>query len=292
MISVIVPVYNVESYISNCIESILGQTFLDLEILLIDDGSTDRSGIICDLYASDDRVKVFHRENHGVSASRNYGMRKAKGEYITFVDSDDWLEPDYLKCLWDGIVKGADVSCCNCFVNQDSDQKIRREYPSMMLTKDRALDCYSVYYFTVVWGKLYKKDVVGGIKFAEDLFYSEDTLFYTEVLFRSNLIYFDNKPLYHYRDNPSGAMRNFNPTKSITDFEARKRIIKLYDDNGHKIDDSVCRAFEAALSYNLEAKHENKSVEMGKFIRKYRMKYLLNSNISLIHRLVCFFRSL
>ena len=98
LISIIVPVYNVEKYIDKCISSILQQTYPRIELLLIDDGSPDKSGIICDMYAQkDNRVRVFHKPNAGVSAARNTGINNAKGEFITFVDSDDWLEPDCIR---------------------------------------------------------------------------------------------------------------------------------------------------------------------------------------------------
>ena len=100
MISVIVPVYKVEPYLNQCVESILCQTYSDLEILLVDDGSPDRCGQICDEYAKQDcRVKVFHTRNEGLSAARNLGLQNAKGEYIGFVDSDDWIEPEMYEVL-------------------------------------------------------------------------------------------------------------------------------------------------------------------------------------------------
>ena len=100
LISVIIPVYNVEQYLSHCIDSILSQTFTNFEILLIDDGSTDNSGIICDNYKNNDyRIKVFHKKHNGVSSARNMGLDKAVGEWITFVDADDWIDKNmyYLK---------------------------------------------------------------------------------------------------------------------------------------------------------------------------------------------------
>jgi glycosyltransferase involved in cell wall biosynthesis len=97
MISVIVPVYNVEPYLRKCLDSIVSQTYQDLEILVIDDGSTDGSGKICDEYKRDQRVRVFHTENAGLSAARNLGLDKAHGEWIEFIDSDDWVEPDYCR---------------------------------------------------------------------------------------------------------------------------------------------------------------------------------------------------
>ena len=97
MISIITPVYNAEKYLRCCIDSIIAQTFTDFELLLIDDGSKDKSGAICDEYAAKDaRIRVFHKENGGVSSARNLGLDNAKGEWITFIDSDDWVKQDYL----------------------------------------------------------------------------------------------------------------------------------------------------------------------------------------------------
>ena len=97
-ISVIVPVYNTEKYLHRCIDSILAQTFTDFELLLIDDGSKDNSGAICDEYAAkDSRVRVFHKENGGVSSARNLGLDNVRGEWVTFVDSDDWVEKEYIE---------------------------------------------------------------------------------------------------------------------------------------------------------------------------------------------------
>ena len=113
-ISVIVPVYNCEKYIGKCIESILNQTFKDLELILIDDGSADESGKICDEYKiQDKRVKVIHEKNSGVSIARNVGINVAKGKYIGFVDSDDYLAPDMYESLYENLMKShADVAIC------------------------------------------------------------------------------------------------------------------------------------------------------------------------------------
>ncbi len=118
MISVIVPVYNVEPYLAGCLDSILSQTYRDLEILLIDDGSTDRGGTICDEYAAKDpRIRVFHTENRGLSAARNRGLDEAKGEYVGFVDSDDRIDPDMFEYLLEAAERtGADVTECGVFV--------------------------------------------------------------------------------------------------------------------------------------------------------------------------------
>ena len=113
MISVIVPVYNAEKYLKECIRSILNQTIQNLELILVNDGSTDGSGYICDEYINkDNRIKVIHKENGGVSSARNMGISEATGEYFTFVDSDDYLEPNALEILYnDIIIYNADISC-------------------------------------------------------------------------------------------------------------------------------------------------------------------------------------
>ena len=117
MISVIVPVYNVEPYLRKCLDSIVAQTYTDLEILVIDDGSTDRCGAICDSYAErDPRIRVFYTENRGLSAARNLGLDHATGEYIGFVDSDDWIEPDMYEVLLKKAVQtDADIVTCRFF---------------------------------------------------------------------------------------------------------------------------------------------------------------------------------
>ena len=121
MISVIVPVYNVEPYLRECIESILGQTYRDFELILVNDGSTDDSGTICDEYAAQDtRIRVLHQKNSGVSVARNVGLDSVQGEYITFVDSDDRVSKDYLAYLNDLIqIECADIACCDFLQNQE-----------------------------------------------------------------------------------------------------------------------------------------------------------------------------
>ena len=114
LISVIVPVYNVEKYLDKCIQSILGQTYSNIELLLIDDGSTDSSGAICDKYVTQDsRVRVFHKSNEGVSAARNWGLDNAKGEWIAFVDADDWIDSDMYERMYNAAVQNQTdmVSC-------------------------------------------------------------------------------------------------------------------------------------------------------------------------------------
>ncbi len=178
LISIIVPVYQVKEYVGECIESLLTQTYTNLEILLVDDGSTDGSGAICDQYAGrDDRVRVVHQENQGPSVARNAGLDCAKGEYIAFVDSDDVVLPDFIETLF-GLVKKyqADIAACayvkcqtnelerirsaaessNCAESEDKDQQ------EICMSSEQMLRQWHGRYKkweTIAWNKLYRKDI-------------------------------------------------------------------------------------------------------------------------------------
>lgn len=205
-ISVIVPVYNVEHYLRQCVDSILNQTFMDFELLLVDDGSTDRSGAICDEYASlDARVKVFHTINRGVSAARNLGIDKASAEWITFVDSDDWVEEKYLSVfLYDNLRE-----CCIVYqgILFDFDNPKRdnftvisyRETYIQDLSK-QILDFYFILDDGYVFGKLYNRKLLvdSGCRFDENLSIHEDVLFLFTYLAYIKEIRLSSPLMYHY----------------------------------------------------------------------------------------------
>ena len=153
MISIIVPVYNTEKYLRRCIDSVLAQTYQDFELLLIDDGSKDSSGAICDEYAAQDaRVRVFHKENGGVSSARNVGLDNARGEWITFVDADDWIESDMLELLLrKGEETGADIVMGDLlFAYPDRDVPFL--LPDWDNNKTASLNRYITSVWTCVWG--------------------------------------------------------------------------------------------------------------------------------------------
>lgn len=187
-ISIIIPVYNVEKYLKKCIESIISQSFREIEILLIDDGSSDNSGKICDLYAlKDNRIKVFHKENEGVSTARNYGIEKATGEWISFVDSDDWLAREYCEIL-EKESKDVDLifyTSCNHYL----DNSKRVSIPNQIISSTRNEIEKTIYYlkynnlnyefFGYTWNKCFKSDIIKkhNIKFIEGLSVKEDEIF-------------------------------------------------------------------------------------------------------------------
>lgn len=208
LISVIVPIYNVERYLPKCIDSILMQTFRDFELLLIDDGSSDRSGIICEEYADkDDRVRVFHKENGGVSRARNTGLEYSHGDKILFVDSDDWLEPFCLErivsvdsdLVFFGFVHEFPNGCQENHSPKASISLGRNEIEKTILyLKDNA-EHYE--YFGYTCNKLFSTSIIrtNKLKFIEGLSMREDEIFTAQYCQYINRLSVINDILYHYR---------------------------------------------------------------------------------------------
>ncbi len=216
-ISIIVPVYNTEKYLPRCLDSILSQSFTDFELLLVDDGSTDGSGTVCDKYAvKDNRVRVFHKENGGVSSARNLGLKEAKGSWICFVDSDDELIQNGLQVMADGVSGG--VCMVMSGYQKFEDGKLQEDTGRLgkkykILERDKALllmyPNQEWVYMGYSWGKLIsREEVVGqGISFNEDITIKEDTLFWVTCLCKSNkAVCFTYSPSYKYFKTRLGAM--------------------------------------------------------------------------------------
>ena len=224
LVSIIVPVYNVENYIDDCVKSLVSQTYKNIEIILIDDGSTDKSGGICDEYALDyDRVKVFHKENGGLSDARNYGLTKIEGEYVCFVDSDDYVEPNFVYELMSAVEKySVDIACVRWKATKATEQlKIPCTGETKLLDSQTVLkEMVSPidYGITVsVWDRIYKRDIIAGLSFPKGKCY-EDILFSTNAIIRANKIAYIDKELYVYRVRVGSITR---PTEGLLD----KRII-------------------------------------------------------------------
>ena len=171
LISIIVPVYNVEKYLERCINSLISQTYNNIEILLIDDGSTDKSGkIIDEMCLKDDRLKVFHKKNGGVSSARNYGLKKSNGKFVTFVDSDDYVDKDYIKVLAKYQSEGDyDIVISNAIdFNECIEEKnVRESRKTIALDKNQSVREFlkGTLFSSVCWGRLYKRDIINNIRF-------------------------------------------------------------------------------------------------------------------------------
>ena len=204
MISVIVPVYNTEKYLDRCIQSILSQTYIDFELLLINDGSTDSSGVICDKYAEQDsRVRVFHKENGGVSSARNIGLDNANGDWIAFVDSDDWVYPCWLEnyditnnSTYDLICQG--VECSKGLSINDPCKSYSFDFAGTV--KDGLLLLYKYHIVGYLFIKLFKKNVIEKykIRFDERLKFKEDEVFVLNYMMHCEKMLSSNKVGYYY----------------------------------------------------------------------------------------------
>ncbi|MCL2391773.1 MAG: glycosyltransferase [Oscillospiraceae bacterium] len=244
-ISVIITVYNAEPYIKKCIESVIGQTYSNLEVLLINDGSTDNSGIICDEYAKKDcRIKSFHKANRGVGSARNAGLEQATGAYLGFVDADDWIEPDMYEVLFNAL-SSHEVHLSAARFTRDTDYSSvveagRKKISNQMLTQRQMLlylfrlNEYAGFY-SAVWNKLYRAEIVkdNHLLFDEQLKISEDLKFLTEFILTANCSgIFVDKPLYHYRQRDDSLIRAKSVEKETDYLRSLKETIYLTEKKG------------------------------------------------------------
>lgn len=207
MISVIIPVYNVEKYISQCLDSVCNQTYSDLEIILVDDGSTDDSGEICDKYACQDkRIHVIHQENIGAAAAKNAGLQVASGEYLSFVDSDDFLEPNAYRYMLQVMqTQGADVVQCSyrdVFKNHTKEHVLKNATLSQidflaLFTEDWTC--------ALLWDKLYRRSLFEGVSF-ESGHKIDDEYFTYQGIMNAKKIVRDSQIVYNYRKRASSVM--------------------------------------------------------------------------------------
>ena len=234
-VSIIVPVYQVEKYIRQCVDSILAQTFTDFELILVDDGSKDKSGQICDEYARmDTRVKVIHKENGGAADTRNRGMDQAVGNYVMFVDSDDYLAPTMLECLYRNMLnENADIAACNYLYFYENDRQ--KDFATNV--KSEVLTGAEIFYYrknernygfwTVVWNKLMKRETVGKVRFPSGKYY-EDEFWANEIYQMDIKIVTIQECLYYYRQHENSTMRQKKIARSLDLIEAYQERIYIY----------------------------------------------------------------
>lgn len=222
----IIPVYNAEHTLRDCVRAVLAQSFDNLELLLINDGSRDDSGSICDAFAeADSRVRAFHQENQGVSAARNLGLSRAEGEYITFLDADDIVPPDYLKILHNAC-READISVCDVVSVQEGRELTRFTHPDGILTRTEALNLLLTRrrINSGPCAKLFRRDMLEGLKFPPLKAY-EDILLVRDAFDRAARIAVTDKTEYRYIQNPEGAMSRFFKAPSTDIIRATEDIL-------------------------------------------------------------------
>ena len=238
-ISIIIPVYNVEKYLSKCLDSVINQIYKNLEIILIDDGSPDNCGKICDEYAKkDSRIKVIHKENGGVSSARNIGLDIATGDYIGFIDSDDYIELDMFECLVNSIIKyNLDICECNFIIEEKNNiSYVKCKYENILENRDVIKNFLSDNIRPETCNKLYKKELFDNIRFDTNIILGEDAFINYQIMKRASKIYNINQYKYHYVKREGSAMNSSITKKSLgnidtieTMIENEKNDIELYN---------------------------------------------------------------
>lgn len=298
-ISVIVPVFNVEKYLCKCIDSIINQTYSNLEIILVDDGSTDNCGVICDDYSlKDDRIKTIHKSNGGLSDARNAGLDAAAGDYVSFIDSDDYIHKRFYEILINLIVKyNGDIAQCE-YLNiyeEDADKFIDDKFYidekiTVLDNNNEALNnLFNENYINtvVVWNKLYKKDLFKDIRYPKGKVHEDEYTTY-KVLFNTKKMILTCRQMYYYLQRSTSIMgKGFN-IKCIDKLDAyyeqilfynNKKLFELEDKAKSRLEGLIEESMINVLKSNLD----NKNQVFENLINYYRSNYVLfinNSNIS------------
>lgn len=292
-ISVIVPIYNVEIYLRKCIDSIINQTFEDLEIILVNDGSPDGCGAICDEYAGkDSRVRVIHKEHRGVSDARNAGIDIATGEYITFVDGDDYIAVDMCEKLYSALTENkAEISVCNA-VSVDENYQPIDSLNSSSSVRDELLNGRDIlfkkltadfnWYWVVVWGKLYKSNLFDALRFPVGKIHEDDFMAHRMFFDRERVASVSERLYYYLRrsDSITGNKTIYNTLYALETF--LDRIIYYENKNTEKTEvDKIFHKIEPHLRYvfNEKGLYRNKKyrpllIEVKKYLTTAEKLYL------------------
>lgn len=285
LVTIIVPGFNIENYVCSCLDSIVKQSYQNLEIILVDDGSTDRTGNIFDTYASkDQRVKVLHKVNGGVSSARNMALHRATGEYILFVDGDDWLEKDAVETLVDvATVHESDVVLFEYSVdysNKDNEVYLHPELQGIM-TIEQAIANTITSVNRFAWTKMYKRTILKKVSFDETIHLGEDTLFACEAMNKGKSAYFVAKPLYHYVQSDNSATRkSYFDKRMLSGKTAYYKLVKLCNEYYPEIEDiAICNYVEIMMNIIMDmykAPRDNKDwIKIySSEIRKYTLKLI------------------
>ena len=210
LISVIIPVYNVEKHLEKCLNSVINQTYKNLDIILINDGSTDKSGEICAEFSKrDSRIKFIQQENSGVSRARNVGIENSSGDFFSFIDSDDYLELDTYEYLIN-IVEEKQVDAVNYeyYITYPTNEvkHVNNRIQYGLASREQA-QYELVNNVAFAWNKLFSKKLIGGLKFNEEVLRGEDSLFARQAFDKAESVWFDKRPLYHYVQSDESAVR-------------------------------------------------------------------------------------
>lgn len=312
LISVIIPVYKIENYIGHCVESVLAQTYQNLEVILVDDGSPDSCGIICDSYKEKDgRVVVIHKENGGLADARNAAIDIAKGEYLTCIDGDDYVEPDYIEYLYRLLEDAdADISCCGHMkVDEDGNatpSRRKKHLGTLTFTREEALAemlCDHTL-SNSAWAKLYKASLFSKVRYPKGKLF-EDMFTTYKLIAGSHRVVYGEERKYDYLIRKTGLLTTAKAHKRMDVIEAEEEILTFARNNYPGLVRAARnRMFESAIVgltfFDLKTKDDTLKADIGvlwKIIKKNRfgaltdgridIKYRLMSLVSLLGKRVC-----
>lgn len=282
IISVIIPVYNVEKYLCQCLDSVINQTYKNLEIILVDDGSTDDSGKICNEYAKRDRrIIVVHKNNGGLSDARNAGIDICKGEYVSFVDSDDWLDLDMYEIFISKIIEhNADIVSCG-YVLEFANKKFNCNLANIIIDgNDKVLQnlFYNKNFPNAVWGKVYNKNIFEKLRFPIGKIY-EDMLIKYDILKKSQKVVILKSTFYHYRQRSNSIMNDINIEKIKEKIAVCEIIIKkIKKENSLLLPQAYHQLYKHYISVTDDIVNLNISKEQKKYIIN-QIKCFIRKNI-------------
>lgn len=299
-ISVIVPVYKVEQYLRKCVDSIIKQTYSNLEIILIDDGSPDNCPIICDEYAmKDNRVVVIHKKNGGLSDARNVGIAKSTGKYITFVDSDDYIASDYIEYLYKLILSAnGDVSIVLPQIFYDNQEQVainnKKESIRIYDSKSALLTMlYQKKFDTSAWGKLYSKKIFEDVVFPVGNIYEDISTIYKTLLKSKVIVYSNQKKYYYLKRNDSIMGRSFKEKDMDYIYQAESMYNSIKNIDKEIEIAARCRLINANFSvlkkiYKYDKKNKNLKLIIAN-IKSMRKGILFNKEVRIKTRVAVLF---
>jgi len=293
LVSIIVPIYKVEKYLNQCVESIVNQTYTNLEIILVDDGSPDSCGAICDEWAQKDtRIKVIHQENRGLSGARNTGIEHSNGQYLMFVDSDDYVVPEYVERLFCSIVMNqADMAMCGFFYLSTANCLIEKPLScerevlgkiDALLGLERVWEEKELY--IVVWNKLYSRKLWETTRFKEGVL-REDEFVMPKLYEKCNCIAIENECLYVYRRREASITAEKNEIFCMTEIDYMMEREKVYQKIGAKELLIMHQIHLYSVYDNLGMRELDKKKEIQRKIRKYYFFEKYATKISVLRRI-------
>lgn len=297
LISVIVPVYNVEKYVGRCLTSITNQSYTNLEIIVVNDGSTDNSLSVCEAYAAkDNRIKLITQKNRGLSGARNTGLRHYTGEYVTFVDSDDWIHCNMIEYLYNLLIRhDTDMSLCSCLRISEEiiHDKEYKEVEGTTYTRDEFMRIFLSGARTACWSRLFRRDIIFDFEFPEGL-NCEDYIYMYEAIRRIKKGVVGNElPLYYYYVRSNSIVNESFGIKKFDQYYSAKKLYELVCKHTPQYKkQSLPRLAGAIISLVNSARNhkgfERQETEMIGFLRKNASIFLFNKYIMWKMRILLF----